>query len=509
MKLYSVLFSLVYLTAVSEQVVKECSSVNQDCSCKDVSYEICHNPPASQELHVGSLEECIQNCDIFGGFDSCNFLLYVENGPNENCKLIGDSTIEKYLDACGVVGQPLRDAYGSCVSSVAADSCALVGCDPSTTCHECDVNDKCGLYTQTECQKKGSPGESSDNIPNFETCLSLCTVQQTSNPFTYVTYDKEQQECICYPDGLRECVITVVPYGMSLEDVEHCDGCLSDADCPADTPVCSVLSGQCVECEKNGDCTDASKPLCDLSNNICIPEDCGGCSAPTVVCDPATGECKECLVDADCTDPAKPDCDLTDFVCKPECTQDSDCAAEDYCKLPPGACEFGCRNVGDSCSNINGDIGNCNGNHDCIISGDAYLTKVTIETRDCAGCSSLKAGSGASITMTNEPPSGKKSCATETLDNPANTDYTGQAVFENFEYLSTCFMFSLSQKVTDFKVKWTGAGTWTPEKFILERKSGADWPFCCYNEQPPLTLSDGEEKVFTCVESDASIGSNC
>eukprot|EP00091_Calanus_sinicus_P016619 TRINITY_DN36071_c0_g1_i1.p1 TRINITY_DN36071_c0_g1~~TRINITY_DN36071_c0_g1_i1.p1 ORF type:complete len:188 (-),score=58.10 TRINITY_DN36071_c0_g1_i1:213-776(-) len=170
---------------------------------------------------------------------------------------------------------------------------------------------------------------------------------------------------------------------------------------------------------------------------------------------------------------------------------------------------FGCREVGVPCKNNDGIEGNCNGNHECVQSGEAWLTKLTIETRDCKDCSTLKAASGASIRMTVVPPGGEKSCTTHTLDDPAAEDYAvGQATFEDPTYLSTCFMFGLSDKVTDFKVTWTGAGTWTPEKFILERRKGADWPFCCYNEGG-LTLTEGQEQTFTCIESDASIGSGC
>jgi len=373
-------------------------------------------------LHVGSLEECIQNCDLFGSFGQCNYLLYWATGPDENCKLIADTTLEQYLEACRVVGQPLRDAYGECISGYISGTCAPFPetmC-PDTTCHACDVNDECGLYAQTECQKIGSPGETSENIPSFEHCLSLCTNQQKSNPFTYVVYDKEQQECICYPDGLRGCQIIAVPFGMTLNEVEHCDGCLSDADCPAARPICSVQTGRCVECETNADCTSPN-PICDMTANICKPDDCSSCVAPTSVCDPITGECLECLVDADCVaaDPTKPVCDTADNLCKAECTADNDCAAPDYCHCNDGtdvgsdcpaggACIEGCRDPGSACKTSTNDDGKCSGSHNCIKDGEAVLTKLTIETRDCAGCSSLKAASGATIQMTVSPPSGEK-----------------------------------------------------------------------------------------------------
>merc|ERR1712212_579079 len=295
MKLYCSLFLLTLLLVGGDgQVMQACSADKSDCSCKDITYSICHTPPASQELHVGSLEECIQNCDLFGSFGQCNYLLYWSSGPDENCKLIADTTIDQYLTACGVVGQPLRDAYGSCMASAASGSCSLFNC--GTECHMCDSNDLCGLYTKTECEKLGSPGETSVNIPNFQTCLSLCTGQQQSNPFTYVTYDQESQECICYPDGLNQCTITAVPYG--------------------------------------------------------------------------------------------------------------------------------------------------------------------------------------------------------------NTDYAAgvDAAFTDDTSLSDCFQFGLSSKVTEFKVTWTGSGTWTPEKFALERRFGEDWPYCCNNTEG-LTLSDGQEQIFTCEET--------
>jgi len=509
MKLYCSLFLLTCLLVGGDgQAMQACSPGKSDCSCKDITYSTCHTPPASQELHVGSLEECIQNCDLFGSFGQCNYLLFWSSGPDENCKLIADTTLDQYVAACGVVGQPLRDADGSCMASAASGSCSLVNC--GNECHMCDSNDLCGLYTKTECEKLGSPGETSDNIPNFQTCLSLCTSQQQSNPFTYVTYDQESQECICYPDGLNQCTITAVPYGMTLDQADQCNGCLSDGDCPPERPICSVLTGRCVECEKNDDCSTGN--ICS-SDHVCIPDDCGGCAAPTPVCDTVSGECYECVVDSDC--PAeKPDCDLGEHVCKPECMHDGDCGDSDYCMCHTdiikddcpggGACVTGCRDVGSACTVTNGGTGVCNGHHVCIQYGEATLTTIKIGTKDCSGCSSLRAGSGASITMTTQPPLGAVTCTTGILDKPGITDYTPgvEAAFTDDTSLSSCFQFGLSSKVTEFKVTWTGTGTWTPEKFALERRFGEDWPFCCYNPNG-VTLSEGQDQTFTCEETGA------
>merc|ERR1712123_123910 len=100
----------------------------------DFSYDICHDPPAAQELHVGSLEECIQNCDIFASFDSCDYIIYFDQGPDENCKIISgpetpEKVMAKYLAAC---------KNPPCV-------------DRST--------DKCRGYKGSECAHTGPPGE--------------------------------------------------------------------------------------------------------------------------------------------------------------------------------------------------------------------------------------------------------------------------------------------------------------------------------------------------------------
>jgi len=498
-----------------------CSSENRDCSCKDVSYEICHTPPAAQESHVNNLEECIQNCDLFGSFGQCNYLLFwgESNAPDENCKLIVDTTVDQYLDACRVVGQPLRDAYGQCVQGLESDTCSYIGCD--TGCHTCDVNDACGLYAETECQKEGSPGETSVNIPDYATCLSLCTSQQQSNPFTYAVYDKESQECICYPDGLRSCQITVVPYGMSMNQVEHCDGCTTDADCTPPLSQCSILTGRCVECETNADCTDPTKPICNTDINVCEADLCSTCSAPTAACDPVTGACVECVDDSDCSDP-KPICDLADNVCKPECTKDADCNPEDYCQCiaqfstddcsDGGHCVLGCRNVGDACQISAGVNGNCNGNHECVQSGGSKLSKITIETRgECTGCPGYRVPSGvagATIMMSTDSVSGTVTCSTNILDHTSDIDYAGKHNFDDYDTLGECFMFALSDLVTDFSVTWTGPGAWTPEKFILERENQSTWPYCCYNDAG-LTVSEGQSQTFTCSAADSSIGLNC
>merc|ERR1712123_194385 len=215
---FGVLTSLaVFATAVS----------GLDLGCGDFSYNVCHDPPAAQELHVGSLEECIQNCDIFATFDSCDYIIYFEQGPDENCKIIsGTGTPEEemaiYLAACGVTGQPLTttgEFRGQCVESPADE------CPPASICADgcldCTV-DKCKGYKESECAHTGNPGETGDKDLPYSACMSFCTLQMKSNPWTYMTYDKEQAECICYEDPGSSCSHQVVIQGMTIAEANAC-----------------------------------------------------------------------------------------------------------------------------------------------------------------------------------------------------------------------------------------------------------------------------------------------
>jgi hypothetical protein len=59
------------------------------------------------------------------------------------------------------------------------------------------------------------------------------------------------------------------------------------------------------------------------------------CMGTAAVCEPLSGTCVECTTDDDCTDPAMPYCDMTTFSCK-GCVQHDECASE-VC-LPTGVC---------------------------------------------------------------------------------------------------------------------------------------------------------------------------
>lgn len=109
------------------------------------------------------------------------------------------------------------------------------------------------------------------------------------------------------------------------------EGCLSDADCPAATPVCDPISGACRGCTASSDC-GAPTPVCHVPSGLCF--ECVtemDCSAPTPVCNASTGTCEGCTPGLCSPDET---CNTTTGACEPTlvplgeaCSADADCAS--------------------------------------------------------------------------------------------------------------------------------------------------------------------------------------
>merc|ERR1712189_141782 len=79
----------------------------RDINCNDYTFKECRDPVANQELHVNTLQECIENCDLFGAFDQCDYLMYYGTGKDENCVLVkgteglsAEEEMNNYLGGC-------------------------------------------------------------------------------------------------------------------------------------------------------------------------------------------------------------------------------------------------------------------------------------------------------------------------------------------------------------------------------------------------------------------------
>jgi hypothetical protein len=107
-----------------------------------------------------------------------------------------------------------------------------------------------------------------------------------------------------------------------------CVPCLADTDCSPDAgaPRCDTALHRCVQCGLASDC--ASVDTCEPMTHKCLHQcnDNKACSGPYSHCDLGRGWCVECATNTDCDHPwDKRVCELTSGQCV-QCARDLDCA---------------------------------------------------------------------------------------------------------------------------------------------------------------------------------------
>jgi hypothetical protein len=478
------------LTCLASGILAQSQSCwDHECTCQDVSGGVCTQPGAASEIHVGTIEECIENCDLFNSFGMCDWIMFYPSAQNpgvdENCRMIIDATesMEDYLGTCRYVGQPLfhkptlggdgvitGECMPNAIEGVGTGTCAPVPMC-SGNCHGCSGTN-CAGYAEADCTFTDDPNGESQAITSYDACFAFCSLNaQTGAPdvnnFAYLKFDKESQICNCETKGHKQCTIQIVKHGVTADDIATC----SD-DGPDPTG-----------CTSDADCLDASQPKCDAASGVCV----------------------QCISDSDCPNPAGDPtenlCSLVSHTCMTGCRTDEDCESQDYCKKAShndeiGSCTLGCRNPGQPCTL---EPGTCSGTHTCEEGGSVYINGLEVYTASCVGCSSRELA-GASITLTAVVPgaTGEGTCSTSVLDVPSRTDYPsggGNVVFDQPETLDTCYLFHSENEVTSFSVSWSGLGTWTPDKFIINWHENT--PRCCQNTGG-TTLTDGVSASFSC-----------
>merc|ERR1712116_84281 len=126
----------------------------RDCTCGDKAFNECDEPNTNDQFHVNTLEECKFQCDLFAGFDACNwFLYYGAGGMDENCHLFGPGkeSMTDYLGSCNMVGGALRNSEDKCIENV--PYCDSTGICPGG-CAKCDTDDICNGYVETDARRK-------------------------------------------------------------------------------------------------------------------------------------------------------------------------------------------------------------------------------------------------------------------------------------------------------------------------------------------------------------------
>jgi hypothetical protein len=125
--------------------------------------------------------------------------------------------------------------------------------------------------------------------------------------------------CVAECDAASPCDEEDAPMCDALSGV--CVDCVRDEDCEEDSPFCDPERLACTECRSNADC-DAEHPRCVLGQCArCIQNT--DCPSGEVCTDDL--ECEAtCTTAEDCSDASKPVCDTTQHVCV-ECLDDSAC----------------------------------------------------------------------------------------------------------------------------------------------------------------------------------------
>ncbi|MBQ9818214.1 MAG: VCBS repeat-containing protein [Proteobacteria bacterium] len=342
-----------------------------------------------------------------------------------------------------------------CVECVVDPDCAQGVCDTENNrCVECNADSDCpvgvcntqkheckGCTQHSECTDAASPICNLSN-GNCEPCKNLpegenkCPEVSKETPVCMSAGDKAGQCVECENAGDCTSDVCIDNICKQCDDTHPCTGegefceetgsnanmcvvCNDTIPCNGDL-VCSD-QGQCVECNSDAECKDASKPACDLQNHVCVQ--CNGatqednCAAPTPICDDAKHVCVACVrtenevfnegcqkldptkpiclensedsannrcvaCDSDtsadqCTsDAASPICHLSAEdgeanVCVP-CTSSDQCKAKegafDLCNTESGAC-VECLEVSDCPAGMlfceNNKCGNCHSSEDC------------------------------------------------------------------------------------------------------------------------------------------------
>lgn len=216
----------------------------------------------------------------------------------------------------------------------------------------CESNEDCGL--NLTCDNGSCSGtacgngivealEQCDAAGESEQCDADCTRAQCGDGRVNMTRGEECDgsdlagaDCVLlgwYRGGLRcddSCTF----------DTRGCSGCMQDAVCPPQAPVCDLLTHECTvehTCKSDDDC-DANDPRCDPDAERCV--ECLGdadCHWPTPLCDPADHECVECVDGGDCSG-STPLCAPADHECV-ECVYDGDCGeSAPLCNLHDSEC---------------------------------------------------------------------------------------------------------------------------------------------------------------------------
>lgn len=231
---------------------------------------------------------------------------------------------------CGTGG-----ATGCAARSDGRTTCAATG-SAAGQCVECAGDAECKDATRSFCVANACGGCQSASV-------AACATRSSTKPVCSISGALSGQCVECAAE--TDCKDATKSFCVA----NACGGCQAAPAAACSTrsstkPVCSTsgsLGAQCVECSADADCKDATK-------SFCVANVCGGCqAAPATACSTRlatkpvcstsgtlSGQCVACQTDTDCTAIAAPICNAGNACTA--CTVDSQCVAK--LGANPGVC---------------------------------------------------------------------------------------------------------------------------------------------------------------------------
>jgi hypothetical protein len=296
---------------------------------------------------------CVLRCDLDGG-PGCPTFQYCDSSTG----LCGPCTAQSQCAGEGSGNQCLPQGYCGCVGT--ADCSSGKACDPrsmrcvagctedgGTSCASlgevCDpVSDLCvACLTDLDCQGAGycsadvdaghfcvqcvkpsqCPAGSGCDSSYFQcgscslptdcpadtpvcegVCLASCVLSDGGTSCSYGVCDTVTGVCVvCLTD--QDCTDPSAPYCASDVDAgNYCVACYSPDQCASTAPGCNSASGVCGSCYVSTDCP-ALEPVCQVGacGLSCALDGGTDCSQLSLYCDPVTGACGVCTTDGQCT----------------------------------------------------------------------------------------------------------------------------------------------------------------------------------------------------------------
>ncbi len=255
----------------------------------------------------------------------------VECAGDADCK---DAT--KSFCVANACGGCQTAAATACSTRLASKPVCSTSGDLAGQCVECFADADCKNATKSFCVASVCGGCQT-------AAATACSTRSASSPVCATGGDLAGQCVECSADA--DCKDATKSFCVA----NACGGCQTAAATACSTrsassPVCATsgtASGTCVECSADADCKDATK-------RFCVANACGGCqtaaatacsarSASMPVCATSgalSGQCVVCQVDDDCTVPSAPICNASNACIA--CTADSQCIAK--LGADPGVC---------------------------------------------------------------------------------------------------------------------------------------------------------------------------